>query len=113
METINLNIQKTGNRYRFGLTVEVSAKYFKQRNINVVLNYKGEIFFAKTTCGQYYKKLKYKKPKMKKGFDLYSYEIFVLISELIEKNEFTKEKGSRFIVVNIDITKSNFILLTA
>jgi len=94
---IELSIHNAGKgKYRFGINISDSAKYFKKRDCVVVLQIQSQIFITKTTCGL----LVYSEPsalKFKKGFDLYSKGI----SEFIIENEWHIIKIERFFKITI------------
>jgi hypothetical protein len=92
MEEIILTVQKTGSskfKYRFGISVSDSLRYFKYRNRIVVLRIFDKIFISETTCGQFVFNERNNCFKIKKGYDLYSQEI----SDFIEKNEWYENKS--------------------
>lgn len=71
MEHIYLLFQSAGNnKYRFGISINDSLKFFRERNKNVIIKYKDEILFAKTTCGKFVKTKDNNTLKLEKGFDL-------------------------------------------
>ncbi len=67
-----LTVQSCGGnntRYRLGINIEDSKKYFKKRKIDILISIGIEKFHIKTSCG------KIEKEKFLKGFDLYSKEL--------------------------------------
>ena len=88
-------------KFRFGLSVEDSYKYFKKRFIEVILLVKGKQYRTHTTCGNINKR--------KKAFDLCSTEISALI---INKKWNKYDKGNPTkLLFEINNTKSPIQLL--
>lgn len=107
--TINLKVHKANSspisKYRFGISVKDSAKYFKTRNFPVILVFKEKILYSKTTCGQWKYNPIDQSLKFTKGFDLYSPEINLLIKEqkltLLTEIPCSIEIRENYIFINI------------
>lgn len=104
MDKLKLTIQSCGGskmRFRFGINISDSSKYFKKRWIKVIIIIGDKVFITKTTCGQWYHE---DQIHFKKGFDLYSAEISeFIISQNLNKYEKGNPKSLYFnIKIEID-----------